>query len=97
MTSQLDMFASAAPTFPPFLDPARAFDVKVFLAVDRDHVGAEAIGRVGNNRLVSVVKVYDEEGNVLRAECFEDALQADARREAILVQLKRNSQGFLHL
>jgi hypothetical protein len=97
VSAQLDMFCSEKPSFPPFLDPARAFDVKVFLAVDRDHVGVEAIGRLGNNRLVSVVKVYDEQGTVLRAECFEDAEQAEARRESILVQLKRNQQGFLNL
>jgi hypothetical protein len=107
MTQQLDMFAAAAPTFPPHLDPAKVFEVVCRPATDRDHVGEPgAIGSLGNNREVWLVLSLTESGEVLACQTFTEHpgepeecafFRADRYREALLVQLKRNSQGFLNL
>jgi hypothetical protein len=104
MGAQLDMFASAAPTFPPHLDPAKVFEVVCRPATDRDHVGAAAIGRVGNNRELWLVLSLTESGEVLACESFAESVidgsaraRADRYRESILVQLKHNRQGFFNL
>jgi hypothetical protein len=105
MTHQLDMFASAKPTFPPHLDPEKVFEVVCRKATDRDHCGpAGAVGSLGNNRDVWLVLSLTESGEVLACETFGESVidgkaedRADRYREALLVQLKRNSQGFLSL
>lgn len=104
MTAQLDMFASAAPTFPPHLDPAKVFEVVCRKATDRDHVGAEAIGRCGNNRAVWLVLSLAEAGDVLACETFGDSAldgnaedRADAYRENLLRRLAANQQQCFNL
>lgn len=97
---QDDFLASSAPTFPPWADPARVEQVRVQLATDRDHIGTEEIGKLGNNREVYVLTVEDADGQVLRHETFDGAeawAEADRRREEILRTLKRNQQAFLNL
>jgi hypothetical protein len=68
---QLDIFAAGqADSLPAHLDPARAARVEIITDIDRDHVGESAVGRVGNNREVDVVRVIGLDGSVLLAEQF---------------------------
>lgn len=105
MTTQLDMFASAAPSFPPHLDPAKVFEVVCERETDRDHVGEPgAIGSLGNNREVWQVLSLTESGDVLACQTFAESVidgsardRAERYRESILLQLKRNGQAFLNL
>lgn len=100
VTVQLGMFDAMAPTFAPWADPAKVEDVRVETHTDRDHVGAEEIGKLGNNREVAVLLVLDADEEILKQETFtgpEAWSQADARREDILVTLKRNRQSYLDL
>jgi len=92
MTAQLDMFASAAPTYPPHLDPEKAAYVFVDQVTIRDHVGEEDRGRLGNNREVYQVSVQDKGGEVLFAETFTTAQAASNRADDIRQQLYRNQQ-----
>jgi hypothetical protein len=71
MIHQADLFADgAADSIPPWQDPACVSDVCVCFETDRDHVGAQAIGRVGNNTDLDVVKVLGTDGAVLHSESF---------------------------
>lgn len=95
MTAQLDMFATSAPSYPPHLDPEKAAYVFVDQVTDRDHVGDEDRGRLGNNREVHQVSVQDQGGEVLFAETFTTATAADNRAGEIRRQLNQNRQRSL--
>jgi hypothetical protein len=99
MTAQLDMFAACTPTFPPHLDPARACGISVEHDIDRDHVGENEIGKLGNNRHVWLVIVYDADGEPLNADQFPDTdagyKAATARENELQTILSRNRQAML--
>ena len=90
---QLDLFASIGHSFPPHLDPDKVEEVRIEAEIDGDHVGAAAIGRVGNNRAVHVLRVIAREGPVLYCEPFDSWDEADAKREEILKKLQHNQRS----
>ena len=99
MTSQLDMFSASTPTFPPHLDPARACDISIEREEDRDHVGENEIGKLGNNQTVWLVIVYDADGEPLNADRYPDTeagyKAATARESELQTILSRNRQAML--
>lgn len=99
MTAQLDMFAASTPTFPPHLDPARACGISIEREEDRDHVGENEIGKLGNNRHVWLVIVYDADGEPLNADRYPDTdagyKAATARENELQTILSRNRQAML--
>ena len=98
MTGQLDMFCAAPASFPPYLDPDKVDAVLVDYDVDRDHIGAEEIGRLGNNKEICLVIVRGRDGSTLHQETFSGRgmeAQANTRRNEILVKLNRNRQRSL--
>jgi hypothetical protein len=79
MTLQLDMFAAGeADALPPWVDPAVCVQYGCAVETDRDHVGAEAVGRVGNNAPCVVVRAIGCAGETLRAWRFSGAQQTEA-------------------
>lgn len=93
---QTDLFADgAADSIPPWQDPAHACEVCVYSETDRDHVGAQAIGRLGNNRTVRVVQVRDNNGHPLLHETYPADpfdMTADVRAAQIRRLIARNRQ-----
>lgn len=101
---QLDIFAAGqADSLPAHQDPARVARVEITTETDRDHVGESAIGRVGNNREVDVVRVIGHDGAVLLAEQFASPPSGKYAPAALRLlaeidrRLSRNRQGALAL
>lgn len=82
----------ATATVPPWQDPARVHRIDIDRELDRDHVRESAIGRVGTNALVHVLRVIDHAAECLLAEQFPTPRQAWARRAEIESHLDRNRQ-----
>jgi hypothetical protein len=80
---------------PGNLDPARAVRIEIQAETDRDHVGAEAVGRYGNNVQVFVLRVRDHAGAVLHSATFPNQAAAQAERAAIAAALDSNRQQLL--
>lgn len=98
MNLQTDIFAAGeADSLPPHLDPAKVAAVHVRPMEDRDHVGEQAVGRFGNNRLCAVLEVLDAAGEILHAERFDDYDSAERASRAMLRKLDANRQQLLGL
>jgi hypothetical protein len=82
----------ATATVPPWQDPARVYRIEIDQELDRDHVRESAVGRVGTNAWVHVVRVFDRAAECILAEQFATSRQAWARRAEIETYLFRNRQ-----
>ncbi len=95
MIAQLDMFAAGeVDTLPPWLDPQVCERICAEQARDSDHVGADSIGRVGNDALVIVISAEDKHGNKLNAWTYPATQEAAAYAwaESLQDQLAANRQ-----
>jgi len=101
MIAQLDMFAgdeTRVRSFPPHLDPGRAFAWDIVTDVDKDHVaervaGELPVGAVGNNAEVFLAQVRDKDGIVLASFPFATWRQARDKLDECIEHALRNGQG----
>lgn len=80
---------------PPHLDPKRVGCVSLEEARDRDHVGANSIGRYGNDATIYVVTVYDKAGGILFAEAKTRLFEAKDLCHEIQYKIERARQALL--
>jgi hypothetical protein len=93
MTITLEMFDhGAVASVPPWQDPARVAGISIDQETDRDHIREAAIGRVGNNAQVHVLRVHDRAGALILAETYAARGTAWARRAEIENLIDRNRQ-----
>ena len=96
MNAQTDMFADGSLTsVPPHLDPATVGRVRWRAVVDRDHVGAEAVGRFGNNAECWVVEILGRDGSTLWGERCESAEAATTLASLMTARIEANRQQTL--
>jgi hypothetical protein len=89
----LEMFEDAATaSVPPWQDPAHVARITIDIETDRDHVRESAVGRVGNNAYVHVLRVHDRAGQIILAEMHPTSRTAWARRAEIENLIDRNRQ-----
>lgn len=96
MNAQTDFFADGSlNSTPPHLDPATVGRVRWRSTVDRDHVGAEAVGRYGNNAECWVVEILDRAGATLWGERCESAEGAATLAATMTARIEANRQQTL--
>lgn len=93
MSRQIDMFGSGETrSVAPHLDPAIVGAVQTRWDIDRDHVGADEVGKYGNNREVPIVEVWNKSGEVIWAQQCTNDRQAAEIASAIERKLYANRQ-----
>ena len=93
---QTDLFADGSlDSRPPYLEPALVGQVRWRAVVDRDHVGAEAVGRYGNNAACWVVEILGRDGATLWGERCDSAEGAATLAATRTARIEANRQQSL--
>jgi len=90
---QTDLFADGSlESRPPYLEPALVSQVRWRATVDRDHVGADAVGRFGNNAACWVVEILGRDGATLWGERCDSAEAATTLASLMTARIEANRQ-----
>lgn len=101
-TIELDLFTDQCidtRSVPPWLDPQKVRRVSCDPVRDRDHVGENEIGRLGNDATVWIVTAEARDGTVLHGRTFREDEKDAAWRylDELLRKIDANRQGDLGL
>ncbi len=94
---QTDMFAGGeSHSFSQHLDPAKVVACRIRTDVDRDHVGANEIGKFGNNATVFVFEVLGAREVVLFAESCTtmEAAECQLDHHETMLEVHRQKELF---
>ena len=81
-----------APSFAPEFDPEKVEEVTISREIDRDFVGSQEVGKLGNNREVFVLRSIGKASGTLYSVTFDTWKEADEHREFILRKLQANQR-----